>query len=155
MSGGARGGVIEWGVRPILLVMMVAACAQAGVVPGEGRTPTSQYPGQFYWGYDKGIASAEGARHPTPVDVPNPAMEKLAATKTAMIDMPASIEGAVRFCVDAAGKTKRVETEGPTGDPKLDKALREAVQAWTFTPAALAGRAVEACSTATFVMSFR
>lgn len=143
-------------VRRVLFVMMtVAACAQAGVVSGDGQTPPSQYPGQFSWMYDKGIASAEGARHPAAIDVPNPATEKLAATKTAMIDMPETIEGSVRFCVDVAGKTKAVETEQPTGDPKLDKVLREAVVGWTFTPAELGGRAVEACSTATFVLSFR
>ena len=136
-------------------MILVAACAQAGVVPGEGRTPPTQYPGQFYWGYDKGIASAEGARHPGPIDVPNPAMEKLAATRTAMIDMPEAIEGSVKFCVDVAGKTKDVETEQPTGDPKLDKALREAVVGWRFTAAELGGRPVEACSKATFVLSFR
>lgn len=136
-------------------MILVAACAQAGVVPGEGRAPPSQYPGQFGWMYDKGIASAEGARHPAPIDVPNPAMEKLAATKTAMIDMPAAIEGSVRFCVDVAGKTTSVETQQPTGDAKLDRVLREAVHAWTFTPAELGGRAVEACSTATFALSFR
>lgn len=141
--------------RVLFVMMTLAACAQAGVVPGEGRTPPSQYPGQFYWMYDKGIASAEGARHPRAVDVPNPAMEKLAATRTAMIDMPEAIEGAVRFCVDVAGKPKDVETEQPTGDPKLDKALREAVAGWTFTPAELGGRIVEACSQATFVMAFR
>jgi hypothetical protein len=48
-----------------------------------------------------------------------------------------------------------VAIEQPTGDPKLDKALREAVVGWTFTPAELGGRLVEACSTATFVLSFR
>lgn len=143
-------------MRRFLLVMgLVGACAQAGVVPGEGRSEPTPYPGRFSWSYDKGIASAEGARHPQGLYVPNPANERLAATKTAMIDMPESIEGAVRFCVGVDGKTKDVATEAPTGDAKLDGVLRETVGRWRYKPAELGGQRVEACSTATFVMSFR
>ena len=104
---------------------------------------------------ERGIASAEAARHPEPIDASCPANERLAATKTAMIDKPAAIEGAVGFCVGVDGQTKDVATTTATGDAKLDEVLRETVSAWRFTPAELSGRSVEACSTATFVMSFQ
>lgn len=122
----------------------------------ESRPEVSTYPGQsLSWSYDKGIASAEGARHPIHLYTPNPSNERLAATKTAMIDMPEVIEGAVRFCVGVDGKTKDLAMEAPTGDAKLDGVLRETVLVWRFKPAELGGRWVEACSTATFVLSFR
>lgn len=135
---------------------IVAGCAQAGVVPGEGRRPPSQYPGQFEWTFDNAMATAQHARQsPQPIDTPNPTNERLAATRTAMIDMPEAIEGAVRFCVGPTGSVTSAKTATPTGDEKLDTALRETVQAWTFRPAEFGGKRREACSTATFVLSFQ
>lgn len=141
--------------RSLLVVLLGTGCAQVGAIPtGERAVPPLLCQDEFAWSYDRGIASAEGARHPQPIEAPCPPNEKLAATKTAMIDMPASIEGAVRFCVGVDGQTKDVATETATGDTKLDGVLRETVAGWRFRPAELSGRTVEACSTARFVMSF-
>lgn len=140
----------------MLVVLLAAGCAQVGAVPtGERVVPPLRCQDEFGWSYDRGIASAEGARHPEPIEASCPANEKLAATKTAMIDMPAAIEGAVGFCVGVDGQTKDVATTTATGDAKLDGVLRETVADWRFRPAELSGRTVEACSTATFVMSFQ
>lgn len=137
-------------------LLLAVGCAQAGLVPDDARPSTSQYPGQLRWTYDNGIVAAERARqHPQPLDTPNPAHDRLAATRTAMIDMPAAVEAAVRFCVGPTGSITSADTETPTGDDRLDRTLRETVRAWTFKPAEFGGLRVEACATATFVLSFR
>lgn len=138
------------------IVWLVAGCAGAGMVSGEGQeAPPAQYSGEFGWSYDRGIASAESARHPAPIDVPVPSARRLAATKTAMIDQPDRLTASVRFCVDVEGRTREVALAGEGNDPRLDEILVETVRGWTFTPALLGGRLVEACSSATFEMAFR
>lgn len=142
-------------LRSLLAVVLLAGCAQAGVVPGDGRSAASPYPAEsLRWSYT-GVESAEEVREPIALSAPNPQVEQLAATKTAMIDMPAAIEGAVRFCVGVEGETREIATATATGDAKLDEVLRATVARWRFSPAESGSRRVEACATATFAMSFQ
>lgn len=136
------------------ILSLVVGCAGAGVVSREEPPPPPQYPGTFGWSYGHGIASAEGARHPTPVDVPLPLDERLMRTRTALVDKPEALTAVVQFCVDVAGQTRSVALVDPGRDVQLNQVLLDTVRRWTFTPAELGGQRVEACSTATFVMKF-
>jgi protein TonB len=50
----------------------------------------------------------------------------------------------LRVLVDADGKVVSVEVEKSSGSPRLDRAAREAVKAWSFSPARHAGIAQQA-----------
>jgi hypothetical protein len=145
-------------VRKTWLVLIVgAACARGDAAPTEEpQSPPepAQCKGDLEWSYDPGLGAAEGATNPGVVDVPCPANERIAQTKTAMFDKPKLLRKFVRFCVDVEGKTKSVEPVDPGGDAKLDEILVETVRRWTFTPAELGGQKVEACSTMMFALSF-
>lgn len=117
-----------------VVCLLLAGCVPAGAAP--------QYPGEFAWTYDNGVVSAGHRRqNPQPFDTPYPA---------ALLATSGPARGAVRFCVGPTGSVTSANTETSTGDPELDRALRDTVRTWTFQPAEFGGLRVEGCSTAVF-----
>lgn len=134
----------------LALALTLAGCAQGWIVPKMSPFAAAS----LSWVYPVGTPSGWKLIEAVALYAPNPTDERLARANTVRSGMVGTREGAVRFCVTRQGKTRSLATETSTRDRALDDALREAVGKWRFKPAFLAGRPIEACSTARFVVTF-